>query len=157
VSAPVEDEPLTALLPDQAPEAVQEVAFVDDHANIELAPLATVLGFALRLTVALGCGLTVTVADCAAVPPAPLQVKVYVAVALRAPVDWKPLTALLPDQAPEAVHEVALVADQVKVALPPLVMALGPTLRLTLGAGGSTVTVADCAALVPPGEVQVNV
>ena len=63
---------------------------------------------------------------------------------------------MLPDQAPEALQEVALVADQVKVALLPLVIALGPTLRVTVGTGDLTVTVADWAAL-PPGPVQVNV
>ena len=73
-SAPVDCEPLTGLLPDQAPEAVQEVALVDDQLKLELPPLATVLGLALRLTVAVGFGLTVTVVDCAAVPPGPLQV-----------------------------------------------------------------------------------
>jgi hypothetical protein len=62
------------MLPDQAPEAVQEVALVDDQLKLELPPLATVLGLALRLTVAVGFGLTVTLVDCAAVPPVPLQV-----------------------------------------------------------------------------------
>ena len=33
--------------------------------------------------------------------------------------------------------------DQVKVALPPLVIALGPTLRLTVGVGDLTETVVD--------------
>lgn len=56
-------EPLMALLPDQAPEAVQEVALVADHVSVEAPPLATVLGLALRMTVAVGLGLTVTVAD----------------------------------------------------------------------------------------------
>ena len=53
--------------------------------------------------------------------------------------------AFAPDQAPEAVQLVALVVDQVSVELPPLVMALGPTLKLTVGAtvDGATVTVAD--------------
>jgi hypothetical protein len=63
-----------ALLPDQAPEAVQDVALVEAHAKLELPPLATVLGLALRVTVAVGVGLTVTVVDCVALPPAPLQV-----------------------------------------------------------------------------------
>jgi len=52
------------------------VALVDDHVNVELPPLATVLGLAAIRTVAVGFGLTVTVVDCAAVPPAPLQVNV---------------------------------------------------------------------------------
>jgi len=74
VSEPVDCEPLMGLLPDQAPEAVHEVALVDDQLKVELAPLATVLGLALRATVAVGVGLTVTVVDCAAVPPVLLQV-----------------------------------------------------------------------------------
>ncbi len=68
-------DPLTALLPDQAPEAVQEVALVLDHVRVELAPLATVLGLAVKLTVG-AADVTVTVADCAALPPAPVQVSV---------------------------------------------------------------------------------
>jgi hypothetical protein len=41
----------------------------------------------------------------------------------------------VPDQAPDAVHAVALAADQFNVALVPEVIALGPTLKLTVGAG----------------------
>jgi len=63
-------------LPDQPPDAVQEVAFVDDQVNVEAEPLATVLGLALRLTVAVGLALTVSVADWAALPPLPVQVRV---------------------------------------------------------------------------------
>jgi hypothetical protein len=62
--------------PDQAPEAVHAVALVDDHDSVAPAPLATVLGLALKLTVAVGWGLTVTVVDWTALPPAPVQVKV---------------------------------------------------------------------------------
>ncbi len=75
MSALVDDEPLVALAPDHAPEAVHEVALVDDHVSVELAPLATVLGLALRLTVGTG-GVTDTVADCDALPPVPVQVSV---------------------------------------------------------------------------------
>ena len=67
-----------------------------------------------------------------------------------------PLTFFVPDQAPEALHEVAFVADHVSVALPPLLMALGPTLSVTVGAGVLTETVADCAAL-PPLPLHVSV
>ena len=49
----------------------------------------------------------------------------------------------------------ALVADQFSVALPPLSIELGPTLRLTVGVGALMETVADCAAL-PPGLEQVS-
>jgi hypothetical protein len=62
-------------VPDQAPEAVQVVALVADQVSVELLPLLTVLGLATKLTVGAGC-VTDTVADCAALPPAPLQVSV---------------------------------------------------------------------------------
>ena len=75
---------------------------------------------------------------------------------MSAPVDCEPLTGLAPDQAPEAVQAVALVADQFKVALPPLVIALGPTLKVTVGVGDLMETVADWVA-VPPVPVQVKV
>ena len=44
-------EPLVALEPVQAPEAVQVVAFVVDQLRVELPPLTTELGLAARLTV----------------------------------------------------------------------------------------------------------
>jgi len=71
-------------------------------------------------------------------------------------VDCEPLRALAPDQAPEAVQPVALAAVQFNVALLPLVMALGPTLRLTVGVGDLIETVVDWTA-VPPGPEQVSV
>jgi len=72
----VDCEPLVALLPDQAPDAVHEVALVEDQLSVEEAPLAIVLGLALICTVAVGCAVTVTVADCEAVPPVPVQARV---------------------------------------------------------------------------------
>jgi hypothetical protein len=71
-------------------------------------------------------------------------------------VDCEPLRPSLPAQAPEAVQEVALREVQLRVALPPLVIELGLAVRCTVGAGGLTDTVADCAALPPP-PVQVSV
>jgi hypothetical protein len=41
------------MLPDQLPEAMQLLAFVDDQLSIEAEPLATLLGLALRVTVGL--------------------------------------------------------------------------------------------------------
>ena len=74
---------------------------------------------------------------------------------MRAPVDCEPLVALVPDQAPEAVQAVALLADQVKTALLPLAIVLGLADNATVGAGGVTDTVFDCVAL-PPAPVQVS-
>ena len=148
--------PLIASAPLHPPDAVQEVALVEDQDSVELPPFATVLGLALRLTVGAG-DVTVTVEDCAALPPVPVQVSVYVALAVSAPVDEEPLMALLPDQAPDAVQAVALVLDQVKVEVFPLSMELGLAARLTVGAGVGEVTetVAAWVAL-PPAPVQVS-
>ena len=52
--------PLVGSLPDQPPEAVQRLALLDDQLNVADAPLLTVGGFALRLTVGKGETLTVT-------------------------------------------------------------------------------------------------
>ena len=61
--APVLALPLVGSLPDQPPDAVQLVAFVEDQLRVEAEPLLTVPGLALRLTVGLGGADTVTVAD----------------------------------------------------------------------------------------------
>jgi hypothetical protein len=72
---PVASEPVMASVPDQACEATQAVALVDDHDSVEALPIVTVLGLALKVTVGAG-EFTVTVADCAAVPPVPVQLNV---------------------------------------------------------------------------------
>ena len=72
-----------------------------------------------------------------------MQDNVYVEVLVSAPVDCEPLVGSAPDQTPEAVQEVALVEDQLKFELPPLVTEVGLALKVTTGAGALTVTVAD--------------
>jgi len=69
----VDCEPLLDLLPDHPPEAAQAVARVDVQLSVEFAPLLTTLGLALKTTVG-GASATEMVADCEALPPAPLQV-----------------------------------------------------------------------------------
>jgi hypothetical protein len=69
-------EPLIDLLPDQPPEAVQDVALVDDQVKVELAPLLTVLGSALNFTRAPSPEPSVTISDCVALPPIPIHVSV---------------------------------------------------------------------------------
>ena len=73
MSGAVVCEPLSVLAPDQPPEAVQDVAFLAFHVSVELEPEAMLLGAALRLTDG-AADLTVTVADCVALPPPPVQV-----------------------------------------------------------------------------------
>jgi hypothetical protein len=134
LSAPVDCEPLTARAPDQAPDALQAVALVADQLNVALLPLATVLGVAVSVTVGAE-GVTDTVAVCTALPPAPVHVSVYVALAVRAAVCCEPLVPKDPDQAPEPVHEVALEVDQFNVDRLPLATVLGFAARLMVGTG----------------------
>jgi hypothetical protein len=53
---------------------------------------------------------------------------------VSAPVSCVPVIGSVPDHPPEAVHEVALVDDQVIVVLPPLAIMLGLELIVTVGA-----------------------
>lgn len=77
--------------------------------------------------------------------------------ALSTPVDCEPLVAdFAPVQAPEAIHDVALVADQVSMESLPLATVLGLAEKLTVGVGVVTETVADWVAL-PPLPVQLRV
>jgi hypothetical protein len=138
----VESVPEVDFAPDQAPEAAQAVAFADDQASEALAPLVIELGLAARRTVG-AAAFTETVADCAAVPPGPVQVNVKVVLELSAPVDCEPLEGRAPLQPPDAWQAVAFAEDQLSVALPPLATALGPTLRLTVGVGDLTDTIVD--------------
>lgn len=126
---------------------------VDDQVSVEPLPLVTVLGLALKLTVGVG-PVTETVAACTALPPEPVQDSEYVELVVNAPVACEPLRALLPDQAPEPVHALALVDDQVSVELELLATVLGVAVMLTVGCGAVTDTVAVCEAL-PPLPVQV--
>jgi hypothetical protein len=61
------------LLPDHPPEAEHAVAFLVDQVSVEASPEVTVLGAALTVTSGANPD-TVTVADCVAEPPAPVQV-----------------------------------------------------------------------------------
>jgi hypothetical protein len=150
-------DPLTGSPPDHPPEAAQVLACAVDQLKVEPPPLTTLLGLAVSRTVGAGAGeVTDTVADCVPTPPGPVQVSEYVSFAVKAPVDCEPLTGLAPDQAPEAMHEVALLDDQVNMAELPLVIVLGPAAIATVGCGGVTDTTVDCVAL-PPAPVQVSV
>jgi hypothetical protein len=62
-----------AIAPDQAPEAVQAVALMEDQLKTALLPLAIVLGLAANATVGTG-GVTDTVLIWVALPPVPVQV-----------------------------------------------------------------------------------
>ena len=73
-------------------------------------PRSTLDGFAVRLT--FGAGRMVTDLLSLAVPPVPAHVSVKVALEDILPLAALPLVAFVPDQLPDAVHEVALVLLQ---------------------------------------------
>ncbi len=75
VRAVVVAEPLVACVPDHAPEATQLVAFVLLHVRVEMPPLVTEVGLAVRVTVG-GVPFTATVADAEPLPPVPVHVSV---------------------------------------------------------------------------------
>jgi hypothetical protein len=153
--APVDCDPLIACAPLHPPDAVQAVALVEVQLKVDVPPLLTLVGLALKDTVGAGDE-TVTVADCDAEPPAPVQVRVNLVVAVSAGVVCVPAVTSEPLQPPEAVQAVALVDDQVSAEVAPLLTVAGFTVRVTAGAGVVTDTVADCVA-VPPLPLQVSV
>jgi hypothetical protein len=146
-------EPLVAIDPLHAPEAVHSVALVEDQVNVELPPLDTLVGLALIETLG-DAAETVTVMDCDADPPAPVQVSVNFVVAVRADVAFEPLIGWDPLHPPDALQEVVLVDDHVNNDVAPLLTVLGLAEIVTAGAGLVTETVAVWVAL-PPVPVQV--
>jgi hypothetical protein len=159
-NAPVLCEPDVAFDPLQLPDAVHAVALLVDQVNVLLPPLLTDVGDADSETVGAGVAdVTVTDAVRCVAPPAPLQLSVYDAFAVNAPVLCEPDVAFDPLQPPDAVHDVALVDDQVSVLLPPLLTEVGEADNDTVGAGvpddSDTATV-TFACREPPGPVQLN-
>ena len=157
LSAAVLSLPAVALLPDQPPDAVQDVAFVDDHVRLLVPPLATEVGDADSDTVGVA-EVTVTDAVRCVVPPAPVQLSVYEALADNVPVPCEPEVAFEPLQLPDAVHDVAFDELHDKVLLPPLATDVGDADSETVGAGVAAVTVTDALrCVVPPAPLQLSV
>jgi hypothetical protein len=74
LNAPVDSLPCVDFVPLQAPEAVQELAFVDDQLSVALWPTEMLAGFAFRVTVGIGgVDATVTWAVREMLPPAPVH------------------------------------------------------------------------------------
>jgi hypothetical protein len=103
----------------------------------------------------------VTFAEADALPPVPVQPSVYVAVPVAVGVSVvEPLVVSVPDHAPDAVQDAALVELHVSVVVAPSVMVEGAAVIVTVGCGtvtGLMVTVADPVILVYPGTVDAAV
>jgi hypothetical protein len=78
----------------------------------------------------------VTDLEAVAVPAALVQLRLNVLVLFNGPVDWLPEVGLLPDQPPDAMHDVAFVDDQVSVEDEPLTTLVGFAESDTVGSGG---------------------
>src|SRR6185295_1345767 len=89
LSAPVETPAAwdSACAPLHPPDAVQAVASVLFHVNVEDSPLVTASGVAVNVTVGTGGAVTVTAVLAAAEPPGPEHVSVKLVVELSAPVE----------------------------------------------------------------------
>jgi hypothetical protein len=147
-SAPVDTEPLVVSVPLHGPpvgelDAVQAVALVELQVSVALPPAATPGGLAVSSAVGAAGGgggvlpavtVTVVLAAAGVVPLAPEQVNVNVLVSLNAAVTTLPPVDCAPLHAPDAVHAVALVEDQVSVEVPPVVTLVGLALNETVGA-----------------------
>ena len=72
VSGPVDWLPAVVWVPDQAPEAVQEVAFVEFHVKVDALPFNMLAGLAPSTKVGKGRTATLTLAE--TLPPEPTQV-----------------------------------------------------------------------------------
>lgn len=144
-----------AIVPLQPPEAVQNVAFVEFQFKVEAAPLTTAVGFAVNEAVGSPRIVTVTVAA-VLVPPVPVHFKVYVVLAVWAPVLWLPLMPFAPANVPPvAAQDVALVELHVSVVLEPLGIAVKAADSEAVGTG-AMVTVVVATVLVPPVPLQVS-
>jgi hypothetical protein len=109
--------PDTAFVPVHPFDAVHEVALVELQVRVALWPEVILVELVVRVAVgATGAELTLIVTLCSeVVPPAPVHVSEYV-VLVVGDTDCVPDVALVPVQPPLAVHDVALVDDQVNVA-----------------------------------------
>ena len=113
VSGPTEAVPDTGVFPFQAPEAVQVLTLVLDHASVEEPPDATLEGDAFSVTVGLTAGALVTVTATLRVMEllAFEQWRMKVLVAFRGPVGAEPTFGREPDQAPDASQLCTFFAD----------------------------------------------
>ncbi len=149
-------EPDVDRLPVHEPDDVHDVAFVLDQFNVVEPLYATVVGVAVSVTV----GGTVTVTDCDAVlPPALEHVRVNVLLdAVSDVLASLPEVPFAPIQAPDAVHDVALVLDHVSCDVPPLVTVDGLAVSDTVGMPVWAATViVTFFVMLPPSPLHVSV
>ena len=151
--------PFAAFVPDQSPEAVQEVAFVEVQDKETEFPLVIAIDpsepFAFISTVGTD---TFTVTLSLTVPPVFAQVMVYVAGVVVGISDWDPLVPLVPDQLPDATQDVAFAEVHDIEKYFPLETATVPSEPFAFISTVGTATFKTTLSFEePPGPVQVMV
>jgi len=145
--------PETARLPLHPPLAVHEVALVDDQVSFDEDPAVIEVGLAAMDAVG-AAAFTDTVVDALADPPPPEQVMPYDVVAAGVTF-CVPATGMLPLHPPVAVHDVALVADQLSADDEPAVIEAGVAEIDAVGLAAVTDTVVDALPEpLPPEQVM---
>lgn len=119
------------ILPDNIPRSLLLIMPPEPMLSCQLLPKVALSKSSVTASEAGGLILTVVLA--LAEPAVPVQVRVKVEVEVRLPVDSEPEVALVPLQAPEAVHDVVLVELQVRVEAEPEVTEVGEAERETVG------------------------
>src|SRR3954452_14180764 len=96
-----------AFAPLQPPDAVHDVAPVDDHVNLLEPPLATVVGVAVSVVTGAAGGAVVVTSTAVAevvVPPRPVQLRSKDWRVWSGPIVSVPSVAFLPFQSPDALQ-----------------------------------------------------
>jgi len=134
VSGPVLRLPLVASVPLQPPPAVHEAALVELQTKVADAPELSAAGVALRLAVGMTLMPALTTVLLESLPE---QVNMKTEFCVSGRVVWVPERPTFPLQASDATQAVALVEDQVRVAVPPLTTAPVLVFKLTVGASAA--------------------
>ena len=129
--------------PVHPPDAVHPVALVLVQLRLDVPPVDTDEGVAVRETDGAGEAATVTVANPVTLPPVPEHVRSNVLVADSGPVLCDPLVAFVPLHPLAATQLVAFVDDHDSVAEAPLATDVGLAVNCSVGIG-ATVTAALC-------------
>jgi len=145
--------PLVVLVPLQPPLAVQPLASLAVQVSVALSPSLIWVAELARLTLGAVGVSTVTLAVANALPPGPEQSRRNVELLESGPTVRVPETDRVPLQPPLAVHDVALLDDQVTWTASPASTWLGLALKVT---SGRRLTVA-LAVAEPPAPLQVRV
>jgi len=136
LNGPTASDPEAPFVPLQLPDAVHEVASVEDQVSVTDEPVTTDVALEVNVTVGVAAGdVTETETVRLAEPPAPEQLNVYAAAALNGPTVCDPEVAFVPVQVPDAVHDVASVEDQVSVTDEAATTDAALELKVTVGVG----------------------